>query len=149
MPHPWKRVRNNMQHAHAQPQERDMVVLDPAKPIYALARDEEARKLLLCLRAVRPVHERPGVREPRLRGGHRVEQPRGVDEGGEDGGVRRPQEVEQDEVLDRAELGFGGGEQAALGVGGDVGCGPFVCEVSTRVSMLCGRDRGDIPCAVY
>lgn len=138
-----------MQHAHAQPQERDMVVFDPAKPIYALARREEARKLLLCLDAVRAVHERAGLRKALLRGGHRVEQPRGVDEGGEDGGVGRPQEVEQDEVLDRAELRFGGGEQAALGVGGDVGRGPFVCEVPARMSMLCGRERGNIPCAVY
>ena len=95
MPYSRKRARNNVQHVHAQPQERYVVVLNSTEiELRSVAGSEERRELLLRFDAVLLVCEGSAVSKPLLRRRDRIVQPRGVDEGRMDLRPGSPKQVE-------------------------------------------------------
>lgn len=103
MPHPRKRTCDYMQHAHAKPHERDMVVLNIAMVLHIPPRREKTpppAPASLSSDLVRIITQHPRTRQPLLRGREAVKEPRGIEEVGLDRGVRGAEEVEEDEVLD-------------------------------------------------
>lgn len=128
MPHPRKGATNDVKDAHAPRQEGRMVVSDvTVNRLVAGALPEER---VVAVDGGRGSSQVPSLAEPRLRVDHLVEQPSGLWEVRLYQRASRAEEVEEDEVLDRGELGGRGfEEQAPFGVRVDVARSPFLCEV--------------------